>query len=113
MKLTILSKNYGSQVIDTENFDAWFASASSTIFQIVEHIWNEWFTHNTQPGAPMSKDIQGMYYGECDQPAIYSKKGAIRQGIENIIEYVTESEKPSMVLNTRDILKIDVESAFI
>lgn len=112
MKISIVSKNYGSQTIDTNNFNPAFASTSSTIFKVIEHIFNEWFDYNTQPGAPMSKDIEGMYYGECDQPAIYSKKGAIRQGIENLIEAVSEWNKPSVILNTSQIIKLDIESAF-
>jgi hypothetical protein len=111
MKITILSKNYGSQVIDTDTFVARFAATNSTIFKIIEHIFDEWFEYSTQPGAPMNKDIQGMYYGECDQPAIYSKKGAIRQAIENLIEEVTESGKK--LLTTKDIVKMDIEAAFI
>lgn len=110
MKVSILSKNYGNQTIDLENFNPMYASVESTIFKVIEHIFNEWFDHNTQPGAPMGKDIQGMYYGECDQPAIYSKKGAIRQGIENFVECVRESGKK--VVSTKDIVKMDIESAF-
>jgi hypothetical protein len=60
--------------------------------------------------APMGKDIRGMYYGECDQPAIYSRNGAIRQGIENLIEEAVEGGKK--LLTTRDIVKMDIESAF-
>ena len=111
MKLTIVSKNYGKQIIDTENFAAYMAATNSTIFQIIEHIFNEWFSYNTQPGAPMAKDIIGMYYGEADQPAIYSKKGAIRQAIENLLEEVSESGK--MILTTKDIVKMDIEAAFL
>ena len=112
MKISIVSKNYGNQTIDTDNFNPSMASTSSTIFQVVEHIFNEWFSYNTQLGAPMAKDIVGMYEGECDQPAIYSKKGAIRQGIENLIEAAQEMGKSSIILNTRQITNLDIESAF-
>ena len=112
MKISIVSKNYGNQTINTENFSAHMASTGSTIFQVIEHIFNEWFSYNTQPGAPMGKDIIGMYEGECDQPAIYSKKGAIRQGIENLIEAMLETGKDSVVLNTRQIMALDIEAAF-
>ena len=109
--LTILSKQYGTQKINLETFAPHMAATSSTVFQIVEHMFNEWFAHNTQPGAPKGRDIVGMYEGECDQPPIYSKKGAIRQGIENLIEEVKESGR--QLITTKDILKMDIESAFI
>lgn len=107
MLITIISKKFGTQKLDTENPKT---GSSTTIFQIVEHMFNEWFDHNTQPGAPMGKDIQGMYYGECDQPAIYSKKGAVQDGIDNIIEYCLETGK--QVISTKDIVTMDVECAF-
>lgn len=110
MKISIISKNYGNQSINTETYNPMFAAVDTPVFKIIEHIFDEWYSHNTEPGAPMAKDIEGMYYGEGDQPAIYSKKGAIRQGIENLIEIAQESGKP--VINTRDILKMDIESAF-
>lgn len=113
MKVTIISKNYGTQVIDTDTFDAGYASTSSTIFKVIEHIFNEWFEYRTQPGAPMNKDILGMYEGECDQPAIYSKKGAIRQAIENMIEELLEDGKEAIRLTTAQIVKMDIEAAFL
>lgn len=109
-KISIISKNYGSQSINIETFNPQFASSESTIFKIIEHIFNQWFDYNTQPGAPMAKDIRGMYLGEADQPAIYSKKGAIRQGIENFIEEV--KEKGLKVINTKQVMQMDIESAF-
>lgn len=108
--LTIISKNYGSQSINVDTFNPEMASASSTVFKIVEHMFNEWFDHNTQPGAPLAKDIEGCYFGYCDQPAMYSKKGAIRQGIENLIQEAIELGKS--ILTTKDILKMDIECAF-
>jgi hypothetical protein len=73
------------------------SSPSHAVFQYVEKKFDEWFEHNTQPGAPMGKDIQGMYYGEADQPAIYSKKGAIQQAIENAIDQANEDNKPVLL----------------
>ena len=108
--ITILSKNYGTQKIDLETFNPMSASKESTIWHIIEHMFNLWFDHNTQPGAPMARDIKGMYEGEADQPAIYIKAGAIRQGIENFLEEVKESGKK--VFNTRDIMNMDIEAAF-
>ncbi len=107
---TIISKNYGKQTINIETFNPMFASKDSTIFKIVEHVFEQWFSHNTQPGAPMAKDIKGMYFGECDQPAIYSINGAIRQGIENLIEEIKERDLHTVT--TAQILKMDIECAF-
>lgn len=108
--LTIISKNYGKQSINIESFVPEYASTDSTVFKIVEHIFNEWFDYNTQPGAPLAKDIKGCYFGYCDQPAIYSKKDAIRQGIDNLIQEAIELGKT--ILTTKDILKMDIECAF-
>jgi len=110
MNIKVISKLYGSQFINIETFNPLMASTDSTIFKIIEHIFNDWYDHNTQPGAPLARDIQGMYYGEGDQPAIYSKKGAIRQGIENFIEEVKEANQT--IFTTNDILKMDIETAF-
>jgi hypothetical protein len=110
MKTTIISKNYGTQTIDLNSFNPMMASVESTIFKVIEHIWNEWFDYSTQAGAPMAKDIEGMYYGECDQPAIYSKKGAIRDGIEIFMQELIENNKS--VVTTKDIAKMDIEAAF-
>lgn len=111
MIVTILSKQYGSQKINLETFAPHMAPTSCTAFKVVEHMFDQWYEHNTQPGAPMGKDIIGMYEGEGDQPAIYSKKGAIRQGIENLIEEVRESGR--QLITTKDVLKMDIEAAFI
>jgi len=108
--VSIISKNYGNQTINLDSFNPMCAAMDSSIFKIIEYIFDKWYDYNTQPGAPMCKDIEGMYYGEGDQPAIYSKKGAVRQGIENMIEEIRESGKK--VVTTADILKMDIEAAF-
>jgi hypothetical protein len=113
-KITIVSKNYGSQVIDLDTFNPLAASPASTIYKIAEHMFNEWYDGRTEPGAPMAKDIQGMYYGEADQPAIYTRTGAIQGGVEIIIEEIQEANTASgkSMFYTRDIVKMDVECAF-
>lgn len=110
MTTTIISKNYGSQKIDINNFNVLSLPTNCTIFKIIEHMFNDWFEHNTQPGAPLGKDIEGMYFGEGDQPAIYSKKGAIQQGVEVLVELLLES--PKSVITTKDIMRMDIECAF-
>ena len=112
MRITVVSKNYGSQSINTDTFSPHLVSTGSTIFKIVEHLFNDWYDHHTQPGAPMRKDIEGMYYGEGDQPAIYGKRGAIIGGIENLIEACQEMDKPIVILNTKQISNLDIECAF-
>lgn len=111
-KIKIISKLYGTQEIDLDTFSANNASSNSTIFRVVEHIFNDWYEYNTEPGAPMGKDIIGMYYGEGDQPAIYSKRGAIIGGIENFLELVSEDNGSKSVYTTKDIVKMDIEAAF-
>jgi hypothetical protein len=110
MKLQIITKNYGTQNIDTNMFDENFVSKNSTIYKIVEHLFNEWYEYNTQDGSPMGSDYKGMYNGECDQPAIYIKSGAIRDGISVLISEAIELGKS--VLTTKEIVKFDIESAF-
>ncbi len=109
--LIIISKNYGTQTIDLAEYDPYYASSSSTIFKIVEHMFNDWWDKYTEPGAPLWKDRIGCYngWGE-DEPAIFSKKGAIIGGIEIIIELAQEENLSR--LTTADILKMDVECAF-
>lgn len=110
MKTKIITKLYGIQIIDTDTFIAEMASSKSTVFRAVEHIFNEWFAHNTQQGAPLAKDIELCYYGSEEQRAIYSKKGAIRKGIENLIQYIIENKLHC--LSTNDFYKADIECAF-
>lgn len=108
--VTIKSKMYGFQTINIDTFDANRVSSDSTIFKVVEHLFNDWFEHNTQPGAPCGKDIEFCYYGDSDEPAVYSKRGAIIQGIEEIIEFVRDSGR--QLITTKDILNMDIEAAF-
>lgn len=108
--ISIISKKYGSQKIDLNNYNPMAASYESPIFKMIEHIFDEWFAYRTQPGAPMAKDIKGMYHGEEGQPAIYHKRGAIVGGIENMIEEIKELGKS--LITTKDLIKMDIEAAF-
>jgi hypothetical protein len=111
MNISLITKNFGSQSINTDTFDPSRVSSSSTIFKAIEWIFNEWYEHNTQPGAPLGKDIICCYNGWGDgEPAIFSKRGAIIGGIENLIEYALESKK--QVFNSRELRAIDIECAF-
>jgi hypothetical protein len=110
MRVKIISKLYGSQIINTENYCPFNASKDSTLFKIVEHLFREWYKHNTQPGAPMGDYIKEAYYGGWEQEPLYSVSGAIRQGIEVVIEEIKESRKS--VVTTKEIQRMDVECAF-
>lgn len=109
MQVSIISKNYGRQTIDSDNTFSVF-NENSTVFKIVEHLFNEWFKHNTEPGAPMRESIEGMYYGDCDQPATCDIRGAIEDGIEIALEEIRTLGKK--VISTKDFLNMDIESAF-
>lgn len=111
MQLTIITKNYGTQHINTDTFAPMMASAGSTIFKAIEHIFNDWYESRTKPGCAMARDIVGMYNGDGDQPAIYHKSGAIRGGIETFIE-IAEENKSKNIYNSRDLNMLDIESAF-
>jgi hypothetical protein len=110
MNLVIISKNYGNQNIDTNTFDELSVSRFSTIYRIVEHIFNEWYEDSTESGRPLCNDIKGMYEGEYDQPPIYGKVGAIRDGISILIQEAIELGKS--VITTKDIITFDIECAF-
>lgn len=108
--ITVKSTKFGIQQINLDEFDPSMASPSSAIFKEIEAMFDKWFEHSTAPGAPMGRDILGMYNGEGDQPAIYSRRGAIIQGIETFIELAQDAAKP--VITTQDILAMDIETAF-
>ena len=110
MKITLVTKNFGNQTINADSFNPLFVSPSTPIFKAVEYIWEKWFEESTENGAPMSKDIKGMYFGESDQPAVYTKRGAICQAIEDMINLCIETKQT--IVNTRQLLNMDLEAAF-
>lgn len=83
------------------NTDLSSITTSHPLFKAVEQQFDEWYNHNTQPGAPLAKDIKGCYYGYFDEPACFSKVGAIEQAIEEMINEADETGKPVSV-NTFD-----------
>lgn len=97
--LKVLCKN-GLQVM-TESFDVFKVSSSAPIFLAVEAVFNKWFSWQCQ-------DTKDMYYSE---DAIYTTRGAILGGIENVIEYMVENKKT--YITTEEFTKIDIEAAFI
>jgi hypothetical protein len=108
MKIRIITKNFGTQVIDTEWFDANKVSPKSTIFKAVEYVFNEWY----KDACEHDRDVRGCYKGWADdEPAIYSKRGAIIAAIEYIVyEYAVDHNKH--VITSKDLLNMDLEACF-
>jgi hypothetical protein len=77
MKTTIVSKKYGSQVIDLESVKVSDFKTNSTVFKIVEYLFNEWFEYNTQSGAPLAKDIKGCFVDGEKMRLLYIVKGEL------------------------------------
>ena len=96
--LKVLCKN-GLQIMG-EGFDPYKVSSSAPIFKAVEAVFNQWY-------AWQSQDTKDMYYST---DAIYTTRGAIIGGIENVIEYMIESKKN--YITTKEFAKIDIEAAF-
>ena len=63
-------------------------STDSTLFSKVEQLFNTWYDHNTQEGAP--GEYKEKYEGE---EAIYTKIGAIEQAIEQIFDVAHEQDE--------------------
>lgn len=110
MKFTLISKEYGTQVIDTEVVTAFNVALDSVIFKIVEHLFDKWYNDNTEAGAPFAREIRTCYYGDWDTPAEYSRTDAIKDGIELLIDSALESGKN--IITTKDVLSYDIIPAF-
>jgi hypothetical protein len=98
-KFTIFSP-HGSQYINTDTYDASFASSSTPFFKAVEDAFNKWF--ESQP-----RDTQDMYFSE---DAIYDKASAIRSGMQNVIDYMVESK--SSTIHASNFHLADIQAAF-
>ena len=72
------------------------SSPSHPVFQYIEQRFWRWI-------ECASHDVKDMYFSE---DAIYEKKGAIIQAIENVIEEANETGKPVILANA------DIECAF-
>jgi hypothetical protein len=106
MTTQIISKVYGKQVIDSENYTSFDLRKGTVIYNIVNHLFNEWYDNYSQ----RNREIRGKYFGEMDQPAIYSVEGAIMQGMLNLMDEIAYLNKA--VVTTKDIVKMDIECAF-
>ncbi len=68
------------------------------VFQYVEKRFDDWI-ENSNPASENDE----KYFGE---DAIYTKRGAIEQALENLIDEAQETGKPV------DVTKFDLECAF-
>lgn len=76
------------------------SAPSHPVFKAVEKRFDDWFDNSPSW-------IQETYVGwGMDEPPVFSKKGAIRQAIENLIEEADESGKPVKIGT------FDIECAF-
>ena len=100
MKIKFISKLYGIEFIDTETYEPIKAKTSSTIYKCVEHLFEKWF-------ETASSEYRAMYLGEEGCPAIFKRKGAIRNGIELFIENIVETfeGRDFMILDTKFLVK--------
>lgn len=108
MKIKFISKTYGIEFIDTDTYEPIKAKTSSTIFKCVEYLFEKWF-------ETAQSEYRAMYLGEEDCPAIFTRKGAIRNGIELFIENIVETFEGNdfLTLDTCHLLKyLDIEAAF-
>lgn len=105
MQLTLISRNYGTQTIDTQTFRPLRARTDSTIYQIVEHIFEQWFenAHSSQV-APYQHNYEGG--------AAYNKRGAINQAMDLIIDIAEERDVEALTITTRELQNWDIEAAF-
>jgi hypothetical protein len=107
MKLSIVTKNFGTQTIDTDWFSPSKVSSSSTIFKAVEYLFDEWYSFY----SVNNRDVKGCYegWGE-DEPAIYYKRGAIVSAIESMIDTAIDTNK--RVITSKDMKNMDLEACF-
>lgn len=83
---------YPNQTIEQLN------SFENPVFQHIEKQFDEWLKHSNP-----AMEYEEKYYGD---EAIYTKRGAIAQAIENLIEEANESNKPV------NVKTFDIECAF-
>jgi hypothetical protein len=84
MKITILTKANRYIKFDSDDANTW--RTSSEIFAFMENIWNDWFDEEGEH----NREIEDMYFSD---EAIYTKKGAILQGIEQLVQVAEELNK--------------------
>jgi hypothetical protein len=102
MILTIQPKN--GQAIRFNTDDSSNYKTSSAVFQLIEKVWWQWFEETKEHNS----EIEDMYFSE---DAIYCKKGAIIQAIEQIAEVAEETNK-TYFKEAELYTHVDIECAF-
>jgi hypothetical protein len=87
--IKIVTKKYETIILDTD-LNVYRLDRDSDIYKFFENIFEEWFEDMTSEGSALGKDIEFCYYGYYDEPALYSKHGAICQSIEDVIDICVE-----------------------
>ena len=108
--IKIVTKKYQTIFLDTD-FDVYRLDKNSDIYKFFEEIFEEWFEDMTTEGCALGNDILFCYYGNYDEPALYSKHGAICQAIEDVIDICVEK---NIIWISEDALytECDVTAAF-
>ena len=95
---------YNATFIDGEFEDVYIAKSAddNPLWDYIENDWNDWYDHESEN----NKELEEMYYGE---EAIYSKKGAIRQAIDDVADQIADELKRNPNKTTFNLDKGDVE----
>jgi hypothetical protein len=109
--VNVVTKKFGTFTIDVVEIVPDLLPTSHPLYQMVEQLYNEWYDNRMAQGGLRAKDTRGMYFGEGDQPAIYSRDGAIVEGMNALVEYITERERTT--ITSKEIWhKADITAVF-
>jgi len=75
---------------------------NNPLWDFVENDWSLWFENESE----RTRDLEDMYYGE---EAIYSKKGAIEDGVMDIIDGISEELKRNPNKTTFNLDKGEID----
>lgn len=103
MKITFKSRNYGTEVFESD-YESHKAKTDSPIFKFIESEFDDWMDWVTIH----RKEYWEMYFSD---EAIYSKKSAIRAAISQALEWAEEAN--ARTLNEKKIkTNIDLDAIF-
>ena len=77
------------------------------IFSLIEKEFDKWYFHNSK----YNQNIKLVYYGNCEQKALATKKNAILEAIE-WIKYYMEDEQIDFMFWDKIKKLVDFEGAF-
>ena len=98
MKLTIISRDFGTININSETYVAEYAATNTPIFQLVEYVFDMWYEKADQ-------NLKHLY-----EVGAINRKGAVRRGIQALIDYMVEC-KVSLI-TTAKFYQVEFEEAF-